>query len=209
MMPVRSMADLLKEQEDAMGSRAPKSPPRAESESSEVQSVPSAATAAPIEPQEFARPIQSPVPPRRPPARISARTAVALARESSRREPKGWVPYTTQLPDALDTRLLRRLAADQVATKDFQLGQLHYLNAAFGRVPGNPEGAARLAVAWRDRKVEYGEMIRSGSSLQQAVALAMRQLRTPLKLLPQRVWVWEVQAEALARLLDELDQADA
>lgn len=172
------------------------------------------------EAREFARPRR----PRRQRSRISAHEAVINARISSRREPQAWVRYTTQLPDNLCARLARRLVRDREASGDLQLGLQHYLNVAFSRAPQSPledwfppedreEMAAwvppeevQWALEWRVRGRTGRRLTRTGSQLHEDVALAMNQLAGRLKIpLPQRVWVWEVQAEALARLLNELD----
>lgn len=172
------------------------------------------------EAREFARPPRA----RRLRSRVSAHEAVISARISSRREPQAWVRYTTQLPGTLSARLARRLVRDREASGDLQLGLLHYLNAAFARIPQSPleawlapEDPDPLAtwvppeevpwgLAWRERGIAGRKLTRAGSQLHEDVARAMNQLAGRLELpLPQRVWTWEVQAEALARLLDELD----
>jgi hypothetical protein len=145
---------------------------------------------------------------RKPGQRISAREAVLAARASSRREPRAWVPHSVQVPDALYARLLERIVADQETADDFQLGQLHYFSAAFAMIPSSPEAAAEWAAAWRARGMEYRSMVKRGSSVRREAERAMRQLATRLKMLPVRAWLWEVEAEALARLLDQLDAAN-
>lgn len=212
-MAVRSMADLLKEQEDAT---RPAPPPTATDRSQGRGSV--AKITGDIE-GGFEL---SPAPPR-PRARsrpgTGARAAVAAARLSSRREPRAWPAFTAQVPDTLSARLALRLARDQEASGDFRLGLLHYLNAAYAAIPqapleawiapGDPPEAVLLALAWRERGSAHRRLIRSGSSLHQDVARAMHELVRRLKLLPDPVLAWEVQAEALTRLLDELDAEQA
>ena len=153
---------------------------------------------------------------------------MARARASSRREPRAWTAFTPQLPDALSARLVLRLARDQEATGDFQLGLLHYLNAAYAAIPPlpppedwippadpeerenwRPPEAVRWALAWRDRGIAHCKMVTSGSKLHEDVARVMHKLPGRLGLLRDPVLTWEVQAEALARLLDQLDAADA
>lgn len=189
------------------------------------ESTPLRPVAAAIEPKEFARPVQPPRS-RRSRSRVSAREAVIAARNSSRHEPQAWVRYTTQLPDTLSARLVRRLVRDRDASGDLQLGLLHYLNVAFARIPQSPledwfppedpeelaawvpPEAAQWALAWRVRGDASRKPTRAGSQLHEDVALAMHQLSERLKLIPG-IWAWEVQAEALARVLDELDADQA
>jgi hypothetical protein len=148
---------------------------------------------------------------------------VATARDSSRYEPQAWEQFTTQLPSGLRRRLLQRLAQDQADSGDYQLGLLHYLNAAYASIPHSPAAdwlepddlgvlkkwtpppAVRMALAWRHRAAGSQKLVKSGSQLQGDVARSVRELGTLSKLLPFRVWSWEILAEALARLLDELD----
>ena len=157
--------------------------------------------------------------------RADPRAAITWARQSSKREPRAWPDYTAQVPDVLSARLARRLVLDEETRGDprFPLGILHYLSAAYGTIPlapleawfppqdplelagWQPPEAARWALAWRARSIGHRRLVRSGSALHQDVARAMHELPRRLKLLPDPVLAWEVQAEALARLLDALD----
>lgn len=143
--------------------------------------------------------------------RESAREAVIRSGNSARNESRSWVPFKPYLPGGLTARMLRRLAADQAASdKPTHLSGHHYLNAALERVPADAGAAAKWALAWRARE-EWevpGPGPVPGSKAHAEVARAMHLLRTALRGLEQPVRLWEVQAEALARLLDELDAED-
>lgn len=218
----KSMAELLQEQEGAMGATALRpAPPQ--------DDLPGVIAPAPGRAREVSAPPKPApaVPPRARTRSKSARQAVTAARDSSRYEPQAWEQFTTMLPSGLRRRLLHRLAQDQADSGDYRLGLLHYLNAAYASIPHSPAAdwiapddladlkqwtppsAVRLALAWRRRTAGPQKPIKSGSQLQGDVARSVRELGTLSKLLPYRVWAWEILAEALARLLDELDADQA
>lgn len=131
--------------------------------------------------------------------------SVLQARDSARDEPGAWVPFTVRLPAALVRRLALRVAADKSALHLPTLAASHYLNVALDAIPARPVRAAEWGRAWRARKGgRAAATSASGSRVHQDTASAMRDLAAWLPTLDLRVSVWEVEAEALARLLDSL-----
>jgi hypothetical protein len=145
--------------------------------------------------------------------RESARDAVTRSGRSARNESRRWVPFKPYLPKGLSARMLRRLAIDQAASDTpTRLAGNHYLNAALERVPSDPGEAGEWALAWRARGEGWetpGPGPVPGSLAHKDTARAMHLLNTGLRGLDQPPRLWEVEAEALARLLDELDADDA
>ena len=130
---------------------------------------------------------------------------VRRARDSVRDDPRSWEAFATKLPRALVQRLNSQLAADQAATGDYGLAIGHYLEAAFSAIPSSVDKAAAWGFAWRKRQDGPAGSEPVGSRLRRDTALAMHLLPARLRTLERRPKVWEIQAEALARLLDGLD----
>lgn len=139
---------------------------------------------------------------------LAARALVDAARTSARDRPREWEAFTARLPPDLARRLTLRVAEDKRATKDYGLAAAHYLSAALSQVPTNLEQAAQWGLDWRARTtIVRTTTIGSGSRLHRDVASAMHELGSWLRTLDVRPNMWEVMAEALARLLDALDNS--
>jgi hypothetical protein len=160
---------------------------------------------------------------RRPPARrqlaaapepeaddVGARQAVLdLVLEScasARNDPRSWEDAPVRLPLELARRLKVRLATDKAGTGNRQLGQNHYLNVAFARIPESLGDAAAWGLAWRQaHATARTENAGSGTRLHKETAARMAGLADWLRTLDVHPALWQVEAEALARLLAELD----
>jgi hypothetical protein len=102
-----------------------------------------------------------------------------------------------------------RVASDKTAARDYGLAAAHYLNAALGQVPKDVQEAAAWGLNWRGRSANGRTItIGSGSRLHRDVASNMHDLGIWLRTLDVHPNAWEVMAEALFRLLDELDRQD-
>lgn len=152
-------------------------------------------------------PAASPVPatPRQA-ATSAALGPVRRARDSARDDPRSWEAFPAKLPAALVQRLNGQLAADQASTGEYNLAIGHYLEAAFSAIPSDVNRAAAWGFAWRKRADGAAQNVPVGSRLSHGTALAMHLLPARLRTLERRPKVWEIQAEALARLLDGLDE---
>jgi hypothetical protein len=141
-----------------------------------------------------------------------ARALIAASRASARNAPGEWENFSVRLPVALDQRLKKRFAADKTdktAPRDYGLHRNHYLNAALTQVPEDVEEAAKWGLDWRARSPAGRTLTRgSGSRLHRDVASAMHDLVDWLPTLEARPNAWEIQAEAVSRLLDQLDAED-
>jgi len=101
------------------------------------------------------------------------------------------------------------VAEDKQATKDYGLAAAHYLNAALGQIPADVEDAAQWGMRWRARApAGRTSTVGSGSRLHRDVAAAMHELGSWLRTLDVHPMTWEVMAEALTRLLDDLDRRE-
>jgi hypothetical protein len=140
------------------------------------------------------------------PAGQAALDLVLESCASARNDPRSWEDAPVRLPLDLARRLKIRLATDKGGTGNRQLGANHYLNVAFGRIPEDLRDAAAWGLAWRQAHATVRtENAGSGSRLHKETAARMAALADWLRTLDVHPALWQVEAEALTRLLAELD----
>jgi len=117
-----------------------------------------------------------------------------------------WVMYSVKMPDPLRARLTGLMLEHREATGDYRLALNHYQNVAFAQIPADVREAAAWGVMWRDQQeLRLTDAPGSGTKLHGDVVESMRQLGGRLRTLESRVWLWEIQAAAIERLLSQLD----
>jgi hypothetical protein len=154
-----------------------------------------------------ATPAAAPTPAPSPNQLSGARTLIRASSDSARWAPREWETFSVRLPVILDRRLRTRFAADGSAFKDYVglVHRNHYLNAALRQIPDSLDDAAAWGMSWRARSPGRALTTGSGSRLHRDVATAMHDLARWLSTLDVHPHLWEVMAEAVSRLLDELD----
>jgi hypothetical protein len=151
------------------------------------------------------------VPPPAParPGLMTAREMVRRAQLSARTEPARWEGFAIRVPEELKERLDARWLADRTRLHDWDLAQGHYAEAALCEIPGDIDAAAAWGVAFAAANARRGQPATISPRVRRATADRMRDLSGQLRVRrTQRVRAWEVQAAAIARLLDRLDAED-
>jgi hypothetical protein len=112
-----------------------------------------------------------------------------------------------RLPVSLVRDLKIRLVKDRERTGDRMLGMNHYITAALQSAPlDNPAAAAVLGAEWQQAHA-IGKTLSTGSgyNLHVNVTARLASLADRLQLLDNRVWAWQVAAQAITVLLADLN----
>jgi hypothetical protein len=143
------------------------------------------------------------------PAPGGAWDRVLAAQVSAEDAPQDWEQFSVRLPAGLVTRLAARVVADKARTGNRRLARCHYAQAALGAIDRDPGKAAEAGMAWR--RENRGTALRTvaGTRLHRDLAGRMHGLADQLQARAGSVRAWEVQAAAVAALLDALETAAA
>jgi hypothetical protein len=140
---------------------------------------------------------------------MTAREMVTRAQVSARTEPASWGSFAIRIPEPLKVRLDRRWVDDRDRLKDYELAQCHYVEAALSQIPADPDTAAAWGAEYAAAHPGREQPVTTGPRMRRDTADRMRDLKGRLQVRrTQRVRAWEVQAAAIARLLDRLDAED-
>jgi hypothetical protein len=153
-------------------------------------------------------PSAQPAPVRATSGLVTARELVERAQASARIEPALWGAFAIRVPASLKKRMDHRWLADRTRLHDYDLAQGHFAEAALCEIPGDIEAAAAWGAAYTIAHPRREQPATISPRVRLVTADRMRDLSGQLRVRPQVVRAWEVQAAALERLLNRLDAED-
>lgn len=126
---------------------------------------------------------------------------------SAAEDPGGWESFSIRVPASVKARLGAAWLAERARTGRNDLAECHIVQAALDAIPADPAaGDIDQAIAWGQKWIGTQETREvAGSRLRSGTAQQMRDLAGPLRVRRVGVKAWMVAAEALTRLLDQLE----
>ncbi|WP_026128781.1 hypothetical protein [Nocardiopsis halophila] len=139
----------------------------------------------------------------------TARDRLEASAMRARLQSREWDSHTVRLPEPLWNRLQERVERDQKAYGRAVVAMNHYLNAAFEAIPAAPTKAAKMAV---EHQIQAGlcppASRSSGTRLHSDVRGKLEMLPAQMRRIARPGLLGHLQAAALTRFLDELDELD-